>query len=446
MKENVRRNFAMRKSIALLLIVSLLSVSVVFAAGTKESSSSDGKIHLRSYMQIEPTNSQYAGHNAIMAGFAEKYPDIIIDTEYASGEAFHQKFQAMAASKQMPDIFTVYGGARTAYITEAGLALDIGKEYLTDDIKNQYSSATWGTQGTNGEYWMIPPSLAVCHVVYSNDQLLEKLGLSFPATYEEWLAQVSVIRSAGYYPVSMGNKDPWVVNSWLLSLLVDRLGGPDWFMKAARGEGASFTDTPFVRSLQIIKEMTEKGMFSPGVNQMSNTEADQEFYQGKSVYLIDAGWRTSAMDKDLPSDLKESISMHVFPALQGEVTTNTSTATVSEGFGISASIKGTAKADAAWKFIQYYNGQEGASIRAQYGEVPTYKLDLSQVKMSTMQAKFASFQSEHEMGYVFDAVMGGEGVSMLNEDIQAMMLGNGDPSEIAADYETFVSKNDFNRL
>lgn len=438
------RRKGMKKFVAVLCIA--LSCAFVFAAGGKESStpakSGDGKIHLSAYMQIEPTDSQYQGHNEIMAEFARRYPDIVIDTEYASGEAFHQKFQAMAASKQVPDIFTCYGGSRSAYVNETGLVLDI-KDKLTDDFKSQYSSATWGTQGKNGEFWMVPPSLAVCHVVYCNRALLDKLGLDFPATYEEWLAQIPTIRAAGYYPASMGNKDPWVINSWILSLLIDRLGGPEWFMNAATGKnGASFTDEPMVRSLEIIKEMTDKGLFSPGVNQMSNGEADQEFYQGKSVYLIDAGWRTSGMEKDLTDEQKKSVEMHVFPAIKGEVTHDTSTATVSEGFGISSALKGTEKEKAAWTFITFYTGAEGAALRAKYGEVPSYKLDLTKISLTPMQKKFADFQASHNMGYVFDSVMGGEGVNALNADIQAMMLGQGDPKAIATKYEKFVAANE----
>ena len=432
----------MKKVLAVLLVL-LIASSFVFANGAKEkAASSDGKIHLTAYMQIDPTLSQYAGHNAIMKAFAEKYPNIVIEPEYASGEAFHQKFQAMAASKQIPDIFTCYGGSRSFYITQTGQVLNLLDGYLTPEIMDEYSSATWSPQGSGGEYWIIPPSLAVCHTVYANTALLEKLGLEYPQTYEEWLEQIPVIRAAGYYPVSMGNKDPWVVNSWLLSLLLDRLGGPEWFMAAATGDGASFTDEPMVRALEIIKEMTDKGLFSPGVNQMSNTEADQEFYQQKSVYLIDAGWRTSGMDNDLSEEMKEAVEMHVFPEIKGEVRHNTSTATVSEGFGINAKLKGTEKADAAWTFITFYNGEEGAAIRAQYGDVPSYKLDLTKIKLATMQSKFATFQATHDMGYVFDAVMGSEGVSILNNDIQAMMLGNGNPADIAAKYEKFVSQNE----
>jgi raffinose/stachyose/melibiose transport system substrate-binding protein len=436
----------MKKTLVTMLSVLLIGSSL-FAQGSKESKSSDGVITLTGYMQIDPANPQYEGHNAVMSAFAEKYPNIKMDIEYATGEAFHQKFQAMAASKKIPNIFTCYGGARTAYIQDSGLVLDLNTSgYLTPEFKSQFSDATFKAQGENGELWMIPPSLAVCHTIFANTAILNELGLTYPKTYEELLAQIPVIREAGYYPLSMGNKDQWVVNSWLLSLLVDRICGPQWFMDAAKGEnGASFADPQFVRCLSIIKEMTDKGLFSPGVNQMGNGEADQEFYQQKSVYLIDGGWRSGGMDSQLPLEQCQMIEMEVLPAFTNEVSSNSSTATPSEGFGIAKDIEGTEKADAAWKFISFYTGKEGAEILASYGDVPTMKLDMSNIEMGNMQKKYAQFQMDHPMGYVFDSVMNGEGVSLLNANIQAMMMGNKDPESIANEYEAWVADNDTNR-
>jgi raffinose/stachyose/melibiose transport system substrate-binding protein len=435
------------KKILALVMVSLIAVTSFFASGANESKSDDGTITLTGYMQIDPANPAYAGHNAVVEAFEEAYPNIKLDIEYATGEAFHQKFQAMAASRKIPDIFTCYGGARTAYIQDPGLVLDLNDtDYLTDEFKSQFKPVTFKAQGENGELWMIPPTLAVCHVVFANKAILDELGLEYPKTFEEMIAQVPTIRAAGYYPISMGNKDQWVVNSWLLSLLVDRTGGPEWFMDAAKGEnGAKFTDPAFVKTLEIIQTMCEEDLFSPGVNQMGNGEADQEFYQGKSVYLIDAGWRSGGMDSQLPTEFTENIEMHVFPAIEGEVRSNTSTAVTGEGFGIASAIKDTEKADAAWKFISFYTGEEGSKIFAQYGDIPTYNIDFSEIEMGIMQKKYAQFQEEHEMGYVFDSIMNGEGVSLLNANIQAMMMGNGDPSEIAAQYEAWVAQNDTNR-
>lgn len=349
----------------------------------------------------------------------------------------------MVASNQMPDVFTTYVGKRTAYVTEAGKALDL-RPYLTDAFMSQFSDATWAPQGPNGEIYTIPPSMAVCHVLYANTAILDELGLEFPETYQGLLDQVDTIRAAGYYPVSMGNRDQWVVNSWLLSALVHRLGGTEWFDAAMSGE-ASFTEEPFVRSLEIIKEMVDLGVFSPGVNQMSNTEADQEFYQKKSVYLIDAGWRTSAMVNILEPEMQDAIYMGVFPSIPGEVVPGCSAAVPSEGFGISAALAGTEAAEKAFDFIAYYTGKEGSAIRLENGEVPTYKLNITDYDIPGLQQQYAEFSTSQPMGYVIDAKMDPEGMGLLNPDIQAMMFGQLTPWEVAERYEAWVAENDSNR-
>ena len=80
---NEKKELYMKK-VALFALVLVLSMSFVTAAGTKEAAK-DGKVVLTAYMQIDPANDQYAGHNAVMAAFAEKYPNIQLDIEYASG-------------------------------------------------------------------------------------------------------------------------------------------------------------------------------------------------------------------------------------------------------------------------------------------------------------------------------------------------------------------------
>lgn len=433
---------SLSKAVLLTAVFLLAFGSSVFASGSQETA--DEGIVLSTYLQIDPANPQQKGYVEMQAAFEASRPDITFQHEYATGEAFHQKFQAMVASRELPDVFTTYIGKRTAYVTETGNAMDLN-EYLTDDFKNQFSAATWEAQGPNGEIFTIAPSMAVCHAMYVNTTILDELGLDIPKTYEELLAQVEPIRAAGYYPVSMGNKDQWVVNSWLLSAFVDRMGGKEWFNKAMVGD-ASFTEAPFVKSLEFVSEMVEKNVFSPGVNQMSNTEADQEFYQQKSAYLIDAGWRTSAMVTTLPQEQQDAIKMIVFPALPGEVSSNSSAAVMSEGFGINSKLSGTQEGQAAFDFIAFYTGKEGSEIRLGTGEIPTFKLDYSGKDMPGLQMAYVKFQQDHPMGYVIDAKMDGEGMGLLNPDIQAMMFGNITAAEVAERYEAWVVENDSNRM
>ena len=425
----------------LLIALTVLAIPGLFANGEKEEESDS--VTLTTYFQIDPANPQQEGYVKMLEAFEASRPDITFEHEYATGEAFHQKFQAMVASRQLPDMFTTYVGKRTAYVTETGNAMDL-RSFLTDDFMGHFSSATFEAQGPEGEIYTIPPSMAVCHAMYANTAILDEVGLKPAETYEELLAQVAPLKEAGYYTVSMGNKDQWVVNSWLLSAFVERMGGKEWFNKAMVGD-ASFTDAPFVRSLEFVDEMVKKGVFSPGVNQMSNTEADQEFYQQKSAYLIDAGWRTSAMVSILPQEQQDAIHMMAFPALPGEVSPNSSAAVPSEGFGMNANLKG-AKAQAAFDFIAYYTGKDGATIRLNHGEIPTFGLDYSNFDLPALQLQYAEYSLTHPMGYVIDAKMDPEGMGLLNPDLQAMMFGNITPEEVAARYEAWVAENDSNRM
>lgn len=436
--------FAQRHAVYVTLMVCLLlaAQTTVRAGGQRET---DDRVVLTTYIQKDPANPQFEGHNAVMEAFSAANPNITFRHEYATGEAFHQKFQAMAASGNMPDLFTTYVGKRTAYITETGLVLDL-RPYLDSEFLSGFSPNVWEPQGPDGEIFTVPPSMAVTHVMYANTAILDELGLTFPETYEELLGQVDTIRAAGYFPISLGNRDQWPMNSWFLSALVDRLGGTEWFDAAMVGD-ASFTDEPFVRSLEIIEEMTQKNVFSPGVNQMSNPEANQEFYQGLSVYMIDAGWRTSAMTNILDTEQQEAIYMGVFPRIEGSVQHGTSAAVPSEGFGLNVNLpEDPRKLEAALKFIRFYKGPEGSAIRLRYGEVPSYTLNYDDFDLPLLQRAYAEFQVNTPMGYVIDAKMDGEGMGILNPAIQAMMFGNTSPAEIARRYEEWVAANDSSRV
>ena len=148
----------------------------------------------------------------------------------------------------------------------------------------------------------------------------------------------------------------------------------------------------------------------------------------------------------LTKEQQDAIFMGVFPDITGAAVQGSSAAVPSEGFGISSKLEGTAKADAAWKFIEFYNGPEGAKIRLENGEVPTYKLDYSQFDLPELQLEYAEFSASKSMGYIIDAMMDGEGMGILNPDIQAMMFGNISPAEVAERYEAWVVENDSNRM
>ena len=142
-----------------------------------QNASSNAPITLTVYMQNDLANPQSAYWPVTVEAFQKKYPNIKLEFEYVSGEEFHQKFQAMAASGDIPDLFTCYAGARSGYILDRGMVKDL-RPYLTDSFKSQYNSAIWQPQGPKGEIYIISPNMAVCTVIYVNTKLQKQLGFS----------------------------------------------------------------------------------------------------------------------------------------------------------------------------------------------------------------------------------------------------------------------------
>ncbi|MDR1301701.1 MAG: extracellular solute-binding protein [Treponema sp.] len=430
-----------------LVLAGLLTAAVgliAFANGQKATSDGAGTdVRLSVYMQLELANPQYEYWPKTLEAFAAKYPNIKLDFEYVSGEQFHDKFQAMAATGDIPDLFTIYAGARSNYVLNRGMVKDL-RPYLTDAFKANYTPSIWKPQGPNGEIYIISPNMAVCTVIYVNTKLQQELGLTNPATLDGLISQVPAIRAAGYTPLMFGNKGVWQAQSLLLSMLVDRTGGTAWFDRARIGT-AKFTDPAFVNALGIIKRMVDTQVFPSGVNQLEGPEAWGDFVQGKSVYLLDAGWRISALKSAATPEDYARYGAIAFPAIAGEVTTGSSAATLGEALGMNAKLTG-AKADAAWKFLSFIYGQEGSDLLMKYGTVPTYKLDYAQYGVDSLNQQYIELINGQSMGYVIDAVMDGEGVNnVLNPGIQAVMMGTKTPEGLAAEYEAWVAANDSNR-
>lgn len=433
----------LRKGLVTALVLSLLAVPFVFAGGSGEQAEmTDETVTLQVFHYLDLTNEvTTANWEELLAGFEESHPNINLEFEFLFDEAYHNKLQSMAVAGQLPDLMFLWPGKRTGHVTGAGLVKDISDR--VDQVADEFAQAALAPQGPNGAIYELPEQITATHVMYTNTRLLDELGLEFPETFEELLAQGDTIRDAGYIPIAMDNKAGWPMQSCLLSALVARTGGREWLDAARVGE-ASFTDPEFVQALEVINTLSEEEMFSPGINQADYGEALNAFANEEAVYLIDGGWRTNELVKLMSDEAREAVEYNVFPALPNEGGIPGSTAIVAgTGFGMNANLTG-AKADAAWEWIYYFAGPEGSAIKAKQGWLPAVKIPLPDDTPDLVN-KLSNFVNNVPGGYVIDAVMDAEGMGVLHPALQEMMFGTITPAEAAAQYEEWVAANDSSR-
>jgi raffinose/stachyose/melibiose transport system substrate-binding protein len=427
----------------LLAVVLIISVSPVWAGGGKEEAAAEGEVitlKVFGYLDLADTVST-PNFEEVVAGFEAAHPDIKLEFDYLFDEPYHNKLQAMAVADQLPDLMFMWPGKRTGEVTGSGKIKDL-RPWIKGH-EDEFASMAMAPQGPNGEMWELPEQVTATHVMFYNEKLLKELGLEFPKTMDEMIAQGDAIRAAGLIPIAMDNKGGWQMQSCFLSMLTERMGGLDWYDDAIVGK-ASFADDEFVNALKVIDTLSKEEMFSPGINQAEYGQALTAFVNEEAVYFIDGGWRTSNLVGLLTDEQKEYISLGSYPDIAGQKGKSGSTAAVAgTGYSMNAKLEG-AKADAAWEWIWWFAGPEGSKIKQKQGWIPAVKLPLP-ADIDPMLGKLVTFLGSAPMGYVIDAKMDAEGMNTLHPGLQEMMFGNKTPEEVAQEYEAWVAANDSNR-
>ena len=431
----------LQKRFFLIAVAFVLTAGLLFAGGQREEADDDViTLEVMHYLDLADDTST-ANFREVREAFAEAHPNIKLEFNYLFDEAYHNRLQASAVAGQLPDVVFRWPGKRTGDVTGAGLVKDLRP--WVNEVEHEFAPAAVADQGPNGEMWELPEQITATHVMFTNDRLLDELGLTFPETFEELLEQGDAIRDAGYIPIAMDNAGGWQMQSTLLSALVERTGGREWFDRAILGD-ASFTDPEFVEALEIIQILSEEDMLTPGVNQAEYGQALTDFVNERAVYFVDGGWRTSNLASELTADQQQYVSYNVFPRLPNERGQALSTAIVAgTGFGMNANLEG-AKADAAWEWIYFFSGPEGSRIKAAQGWLPA-TIDAIDDDAPLMTQKLANFLAVTPGGYVVDAVMDAEGMGVLHPDIQEMMFGVLTPAQVGENFERWVAANDSGR-
>jgi len=420
------------------VLVVVLSVLLVASVFQSVYAADKTKLTMLEYQDLNDA-VEMANFEELMDAFAKLHPEVELEMDFGFSEAYHDKLRTVFAGGELPDVMFLWPGKRTGYVTSSGMVKDL-RPWL-EGHEAEFAAGALNAQGPNGEIYELPEQMTATHVMFTNEKLLNDLGLTFPKTLDELIAQGETIRAAGLIPIAMDNKDGWQMQSCLLSALTERAGGLDWYNKAIKGDGASFADPEFVNALSVIDTLAKNEMFSPGINQADYGVALTDFVNERAVYLIDGGWRVNNLVGELTDEQKPYIKLNTLPEIPNQKGQAGSTAMVAgTGYGMNADLEGE-EAEAAWKWIWFYSGPEGAKIRQKQGALTAYNLPVSD-DMDVLIKRLNEFVASTPSGYVIDAVMDAEGMAGLHAGLQEMILGKKTPEQVAQEYEAWVAEND----
>lgn len=301
--------------------------------------------------------------------YEKAYPNVKVDIQYLDWNDELKTDANTASSPNAPDVFQ---GAQ-GYTLDSVLVKDKLIRPLSDvakayDWQGTYGDSTlsefkWSadgkTFGTGDIYGMAPVSSMVG--VYYNKAALQKLGLSVPTSYNEFIQELAKVKAAGQVPLVTGGS----TTSDLYHMFGAVQGGAvnpqdvrDWI---AGKSGSTFVNSINQNAMTTMQSWAKQGYFEPGFSGVSRDDAVSQFANGTGAFMIEGTWEAPPIIKVNPT------GFGFFAVPPGDSGKNVAQGSMGMGWHVTSSSKKLA-ADVAW--IAMLLDQKNANVFVSDGRVP----------------------------------------------------------------------------
>ena len=236
------------------------------------------------WLHIEVNPAQVKIWDEVARAYEAAHPGVKIEMQFLENEAYKAKLPTILQSKDRPHIIYSWAGGVLKAQVEAGVLEDI-----TDSVKgysDTIAPAALAAFSQNGRVYGLPISLSQVGFLY-NKELMAKgnVDASKIKTWDDLLAAVKTLKTAGVTPIVVGGADKWPLHFYWTHLAV-RLGGKPGFEAALRGENGGFEGETFQKSGVLFKQLVDLQPFQNGFLGFKNPQAVGYFGDGKAAMIL----------------------------------------------------------------------------------------------------------------------------------------------------------------
>ncbi|MCM3600048.1 sugar ABC transporter substrate-binding protein [Robertmurraya korlensis] len=271
----------MRTKILVVLLLMLALVITGCSSSTSSNQDDSDKIVLK-FLHKWP-QPQYAPYfEEVVKEFESQNPGIKIKMEAIADEPIKDKLRVILGGSEVPDIMFSWSGEFARKFVRADAALDL-TPYLEEDAawKNSFIPASLQPFSSDGKNYGIPLRFNGKFFVY-NKEIFDKHGLQAPKTWDEFLVVLDTLKEEGETPLMLGNESPWAAIHYLTGLN-QKMVNQEVRMNDYNPRSGEFTDSGYVKAMEMLAELNEKGYFMDNVNSSSHDMVKQMFFAGKGA-------------------------------------------------------------------------------------------------------------------------------------------------------------------
>jgi raffinose/stachyose/melibiose transport system substrate-binding protein len=371
--------------------------------------------------------------------FMADNPDVEVEVSPLQNDPFKLQIRTAMGAGDAPCVFPSWGGGPLYEYETSGQVIDLTEYMNADDYKDRFLPASLSNVTFDDKIWGVPVENTAVAVIYYDKMIFEKYDLTPPTTWDELLQIVDTLKENGIAPFSMANKTKWP-SSMFYMYLVDRLGGPEVFAKAAnRLEGGTFEDPVFVQAGQMVQDLVNRGGFVEGFNGLDydTGQSRMPLYAGQAAMELMGSWQISTYKAENPDFYANNLDFFAFPAVEG-------------GLGDPSSVVGTVGdnyysispncdyPDEAFEMITYLIDDESVQLRVAAGRIPPVKGVSEMLEDPILQRVMAMVENAASVQLWYDQYLPPELGEVHKDTMQTLFGLDITPEEAAARQEQAV--------
>ncbi|WP_320822477.1 ABC transporter substrate-binding protein [Reinekea sp.] len=182
-----------------------------------------------------------------------------------------------------PDVVFWFAGNRMKYFVDRGLFEDVSDVWAEEGLNDSMSS-TKASLSVDGKQYGVPYSYYQWGIYY-NKGMFDKLGLSEPQTWDEFIAVCDALKANGITPITIGTKYLWTAAGWF-DYLNMRTNGLDYHIDLMDGK-IPYTDAGVKKTFTNWKQLIDGEYFLANHASYSWQEAQPPMFNGEAaMYLM----------------------------------------------------------------------------------------------------------------------------------------------------------------
>ena len=262
---------------ALSLTAVMAAAALMTSCGFVNTSSSDTET---TSLSLAVNAEQHAALAGLLPAFTEE-SGIQVNETHAATADLNERLRIQLSSKTAPDVFRVSPGSSSAVAANV-LGKTGNLATLTGDWTSRLPAATAGLATVDNEVKAYPLSQNLL-VMADNKKVFDKLGLTVPTTWTEFLDVCEKLKAAEITPISAGFTGGIFLQFPVYQLAATLVYADPEIDKKMQSGDVTFSNSPEWKSVFTkLQDLQKRGYLTSGANGVSSDQATDTVVSGKA--------------------------------------------------------------------------------------------------------------------------------------------------------------------